>query len=204
MNLHITTTDLKNRPYIHDTMKSLLQSNFSQPIVLFICGKPNYLEQYHNLPNITFVPWTTLHTRPRMDCKMNGVKALLYNNTGPVLICEDDVLFVQDWQNKLNKIIKQIPEADYVLDIGKLGVNGHSNNIPYKNEIPWGKVGSGLQGSWGMYYSSQKVRDKVGHDLEKRNDGCNDVIIGKIAKENFCLYVSRERLIEHIGALSTF
>lgn len=202
MNINIITTAKRRVLYIDKMMESLKASGYSGHVSFIAgCKEIEYLTPYVSMfEGSEIIVWDMKNIRPRLDVVKNHSRAMKHGS-GPVLICEDDVLFVKDWQTKLENIIKQIPEPNYLLDIGKLNVQ---KNIPCKNLIPWGQKGSGLQGSWGLYYSSQKVRDKIAHDLCIRHDGCNDVIIGKIAKENFYLYVSPERLVEHIGAVSTF
>jgi hypothetical protein len=203
-NLHVITTARRDVLYIHEMMDSLFASKFDGPITFLAgCADESYLDRYRTLPQVTIVSWNIEHHQSvrkhmcaRIDCKHNQERAILWNNNGPMLLCEDDVVFDLDWQQKLESNINFITDKDYILDIAK-------GSIYCKNQPPVLK-GSNLQGAQGVYFSSQLVRNKIAVDLAARSDGCSDVIIGKIALENFKFWTSQEHIVRHIGNVSTF
>ena len=197
MDINIVTTSRRSYIYIYEMMDSLFKSDFSGNVTLIVgCNDDSYLDRYKNVPRISLIPWNEQHVDSRYDCKVNHHHALIHGE-GPILICEDDIVFEPNWESTLSRIINQIPDIDYALNIGCDNPIKDSPSITKKNN---------LIGMQGIYYNAKKVRDAIALDMRKRGtvSGCSDLLAGKIIINQFKLWEANAKLISHIGRSSTF
>jgi hypothetical protein len=183
MIINIVTTDRRKTIYLPQMMASLVYDGGLN----FIAGGPvtDYLTQYGR----PILLWTDKLSCPRIDCTKNHIRAIGYGD-GPVLVCEDDIVFLPGWLEKLNALIAKIKEPDYIIDIAKTS----------GREEPR-KVGP-LLGAQALYYSSTAIRSKVVNYLKMApENNCCDFLIGRCVGEH---YIAQLPMVKHIGAESTF
>jgi hypothetical protein len=205
MIINMTTIACRQKHYIHRTLDSLAQSDGAHLPVNLILGSldTSHVERYAGVLN--FVLWDEAAQaqersgRMRHNCNVNAARALRYGDDEQCLCCEDDIVFKRkDWLAELMATVAEIPETEFVLNLGQGGPQS-----PGKRYAPFTR--SYLCGSQAIFYPTLAVRRGAAEYIEQNmRAGMNDALIGKYAKQYFVLYNTAPKLVGHIGNTSSF
>lgn len=210
MQINMTTFAARKQQYIHETLQSLFESDWrgSNIPVNLIVGSDDatHLQPYVEHPSIRIVPWDAVQLPDlRRNCTVNKIRALHFGEDDQTLICEDDIRFLPAWLSSLQLAAAELDDAEYVLslfagipDIERASfVEGKSWTKHYPT--------SPLQGAQALYYPTKAIRTKVAAYLtEHFSRSSGDHLIGRYARTQAALYITKEILVDHIGAISCF
>lgn len=210
MQINMTTFAVRKKHYIHDTLKSLFDSDWvdSGGTLNLMLGSEDdsHVRQYADHPSIRIVPWD-VETNPslRQNCTLNKIRALRYGEEEVMLFCEDDIHFECDWLTLLREAMAELPEPRYVLSLFAarhlLAKSSFIDGKTWIKEYPT----SALQGAQGVLFPSRAVRLEASNFLKKNiARGCGDDLMGRYARQYAALYATREPLVNHVGAVSCF
>jgi len=161
---------------------------------------------YATHPSIRIVPWDTRGSdNPRWNCTLNKIRALQHGDDTATLICEDDILFSADWLSALRRATATLEGEKYILSLFA-GEPEIESACPVEGQR-WVKQypTPTLQGAQALFYPTKRLRNSVATYLaENLTLGSGDELIGRYAREFAALYVTREPLVENIGAISCF
>jgi hypothetical protein len=210
MQINITTFAGRKRHYIHETLQSLFCSDWRDanvPVNLIMgSGDETHVQEYVAHPSIRIVPWDAMSLpNLRQNCTLNKIRALQFGDDDETLICEDDILFLPTWLSSLKLATAELGDAEYVLSLfaGKELVE-QASLVEGKSLIKHYPTPP-LQGAQAIYYPTKTLRAKVAaflRDNLRRSSG--DHLIGRYARTQAVLYITRELLVDHIGAISCF
>jgi hypothetical protein len=210
MQINMTTFGGRKLHYIHDTLQSLFSSEWTEANarVSLIMGSEDeeQVQRYAAHPSVRIVPWD-VETNPnlRWNCTLNKIRALRCGDDGPMLICEDDVLFPPKWLSALRRATAEIDDEEYVLSLFA------AMPLLQKAELVAGKrwvrqyPTPVLQGAQALYYPNRAIRHEVADYLQENLErGCGDDLIGRYARTFAKLYATESALVGNIGATSCF
>lgn len=210
MQINITTFAGRKHQYIDETLQSLFRSDWRDadgPVNLIVGSEDEaYLQEYVGHPSIRIVPWDAVSVpNLRLNCTVNKIRALQFGDGDETLICEDDIIFLPNWLSSLRQATAELGEAEYVLslfagtpDIERASLVEGKSLVKHYPTPP-------LQGAQALFYPSKTLRNKVAEFLKenlRRSSG--DHLIGRYARTRAALYITREILVDHIGAISCF
>ena len=210
MQLNITTFAGRKEQYIDEMFRTLLQSEWRDSDIRLnlILGSDDdsHVRKLADHPLVHIVPWD-LESKAslRMNCTLNKIRALCWGQDEQTLICEDDVAFGLDWLSALREAVAELGDERYVLSL--FAPHDELEREPILEGKRWIKryPGPVLQGAQALYYPSRTVRLAAAAYLNQhRRAGCGDDLIGRYARSSHQLYATREVLVEHIGAVSSF
>jgi len=105
MQINMTTFAARKQQYVHDTLRSLFESDWrasNSPVNLIVGSKDESHLEYVGHPMIRIVP-RDAETVPsmRLNCTINKIRALQCGDDEETITCQDDVLFLPDWLSSL-------------------------------------------------------------------------------------------------------
>ncbi|MBI1814657.1 MAG: hypothetical protein HYR72_06750 [Deltaproteobacteria bacterium] len=177
------------------------------PINLIVGSEDqSHLAEYAAHPSVRIVPWDmkTLDDL-RRNCTLNKIRALRWGEDAATLICEDDILFHPTWFASLQLAAAEMRTETYILSL--FAAKPELEAAPLMEGKRWLKRYPIpiLQGAQALFYPAKTIRNQVADYLTRNiNNACGDHLIGRYARDHAALYVTREVLVEHIGAVSCF
>src|SRR5262245_36908181 len=122
MQVNMTTFAARPCHYIHETLESLLASDWREtklPVNLIMgSADESHVREYANHPAIRIVPWDVqTHRSLRQNCTLNKIRALRWGDDETTLICEDDVLFPPNWFSALKLATAEMGDEEYILSL---------------------------------------------------------------------------------------
>jgi hypothetical protein len=210
VQINMTTFAGRKQHYIHETLQSLFSSDWAeteQPVNLIMGSEDqSHLGEYAEHPSVRIVPWD-LETDPvmRRNCTVNKIRALRWGDDDATLICEDDVLFLPNWLESLQRATAEMRTEDYILSL--FAAKPELDQACLMEGKQWVKQYPTpvLQGAQAIFYPTKAIRHRVAAFLATHiARACGDDLIGRYARAHATLCVTKVVLVEHIGAISCF
>jgi len=210
MQINMTTFAGRTRRYVHQTLESLLASDWREtnlPVNLIMgSADESHVREYAAHPSIRIVPWDVESSELlRWNCTLNKIRALRWGDDQPTLICEDDIVFPPNWLSAVKLATAEMGDEEYILSLlaatpelekarfvaGKRFVKRYPTFI--------------LQGAQALFYPTKALRTKVADFLQENLTRSNgDELIGRYARAHAALYATKDVLVENIGFTSCF
>jgi hypothetical protein len=210
MQINMTTFAARREMYIDETIESLFASEWMETgsTLSLIMGSEDesHVERYRDHPSVRIVPWN-LETNPNMrwNCTLNKIRALNWGEDGPMVICEDDIVFEYRWLTSLKRAAAELGDEEYVLSLFA------DKHLLAKSPLVDGKTlirvypTFALQGAQALYYPTRAMRARVKSYLTvNMKKGCGDDLIGRCAQAEGALYSTATTLVGNIGGVSCF
>ena len=210
MQINMTTFAGRTHHYIHETLNSLLSSDWAatnRPVNLIVgSADESHVRAYAAHPSVRIVPWNVeSNAILRWNCTLNKIRALRCGQDEPTLICEDDILFPPHWFSALKQATAELGDEEYILSL-----------FAAKPDLEKARLLAGkrwvkryptfvLQGAQALFYPTKALRNKVADFLQAhltRQNG--DELIGRYARAHAALYATKDVLVENIGFTSCF
>ena len=210
MQINMTTFAGRRRHYIHQTLQSLLSSDWREtnlPVNLIMgSADESHLGEYATHPSIRIVPWDVeTNDILRWNCTLNKIRALRWGDDEATLICEDDILFPPNWFSALKLATAEMGHEEYILSL--LAAKTDLENARLVTGKRWVKRYPTfvLQGAQALFYPAKALREKVANFLQDNlTRGNGDELIGRYARAHAALCATKEVLVENIGFTSCF
>jgi len=216
--LAITTVD-REPQYVHRTLASLFAADslahdlHSVHLVIDTCDV-GYLQDYRHHERLSFHPlrqserdrmkdWT-----PHRRCCHNYMRCLSLPipEGGGVCVCEDDIVFRDQFVHRLLGTVDELEEHtganDYCLSLFTDCDLEQSASF-YRGRY-FCSYGWSFHGTQCMYYprrTAESVREYIREHGVDTFDDCCDLLIGKLYADK--MYASPRSLADHIGTAST-
>ena len=210
MQINMTTFAGRSRHYIHDSLQSLLASDWAetQALLNLIVGSEDesHVQQYAGHPSIRIIPWDAEPLESmRLNCTLNKIRALRCGDDNTTLTCEDDVRFPPHWFAALQQAAAELAGEKYILSLFA------ARDLLAKAPLVAGKLWikqyptETLQGAQALFYPTKSLRDgAVDYLRENLRKGCGDDLIGRYARAEAALYATKDPLVRNIGQVSCF
>lgn len=210
MQINMTTFGGRKRPYVHDTLQSLLSSDWAEGDVRvsLIMGSEDEREvqRYAAHPSVRIVPWDVeTNSNLRWNCTLNKIRALRHGDEGAMLICEDDVVFPRGWLSALRRATAEIEGERYILSL--FAAKDLLDRAPLVAGKNWVKEYPTfvLQGAQALFYPTTTIRLEAADFLQENLTlACGDELIGRYARSYAELYATKDALVRNIGGISCF
>jgi hypothetical protein len=210
MQINMTTFAGRTRHYIHETLQSLLSSDWAatnRPVNLILGSEDeSHVRAYAAHPSIRIVPWDTeSNAILRWNCTLNKIRALRCGGDEPTLICEDDILFPPHWFSALKQATAELGDEEYILSL--FAAKPDLEKARLLTGKRWVKRYPAfvLQGAQALFYPTKALRNKVADFLQEHLTLQNgDELIGRYARAHAALYATKDVLVENIGLTSCF
>ena len=210
MQINMTTFAGRSHRYVHQTLESLLASDWREtnlPVNLIMgSADESHVREYAAHPSIRIVPWDVeSNEHLRWNCTLNKIRALRWGDDQPTLICEDDILFPPNWFSAVKLATAEMGDEEYILSL-----------LAAKPELEKARFVAGkrfikryptfvLQGAQALFYPTKALRNKVADFLQENLIRFNgDELIGRYARAHAALYATKDVLVENIGFISCF
>jgi hypothetical protein len=212
-NIYFSTVD-RQPAYLHQTLTSLLISEYAPKINLVMDDDKDFLPNYNSKKLIK-------HLRPAASNSRNQVKAAenynrcLFLGKEDCLICEDDIVFHHNWFHLFDKCLKEIYEntdGKFILSIAgwpPITTNKHqfasSFSFGYRSYcqvVPQVINGASLifNGSFALYYSKGCWLDLTKHIVDLAEYFKYDMAIGSFCSFNkIPIFATILPLVKHVG-----
>jgi len=210
MQINMTTFAARRCHYIHETLQSLLSSDWratNLPVNLIMgSADESHVREYAAHPSIRIVPWDVETNKSlRLNCTLNKIRALRWGDEGATLICEDDILFPPNWFSALKLATAEMDDEEYILSLSAAKPDLEKARLVTGKRLVKRYPTYILQGAQALFYPTKALRNKVAEFLqEKLTRSAGDELIGRYARAYAALYASKEVLVEHIGSISCF
>ena len=210
MQINMTTFAGRTRHYIHQTLQSLFSSDWretNRPVNLIMgSADESHIRDYAGHPSIRTVPWD-VETNPilRWNCTLNKIRALRCGDDGPMLICEDDILFPPNWFSQLKLATAEMGDEEYILSLSAAKPALEKARLVTGKRLVKRYPTYVLQGAQALFYPTQALRNNVADFLQENLTRANgDELIGRYARAHAVLYATKDVLVENVGFTSCF
>ena len=210
MQINMTTFGGRKHHYINETLQSLFVSDWrdaNMPVNLILGSEDDsHVREYAAHPSIRIVPWDAVtNANLRLNCTLNKIRALRCGEDDATLICEDDISFLPTWLEPLKLAVAELGDEQYILSLFAARQDLERANLVNGKSWVKGYPTSYLCGAQALFYPSRTIRNRVADYLtENLKRGCGDHLIGRYARSYAILYSTKEILVDHIGAISSF